>query len=161
MQIQKINNTPFQAKQRALNNGQLYRMKMLLTRMNEETCIKKEGNALSSTVVSALNSKDSRLVDTRLFFHKVKPEEQMTRNSMLIMGNTQLVIDNSTGKISDWNKPFFSCWNSIMKKVDKSINFLYENFYNTESVQKEKITLHGYSLRGFEELKPAKEKING
>ena len=161
MQIKKINTMPFQARQRALNKNQLYQMKTLLTRMNEETCIKKEGETFSSTVTAALNSKNARLVDTRLFFNKVPPEQQMTRNSLLVMGKTQLIIDNATGKINDWDKPFFTCWNSIMKKVDKSINFFYKNFYDKGAVQKERITLYGHQPPGYEALEQLTGKLNG
>lgn len=161
MQIQKINNTSFQSKKHVLNNSQLYKMKMLLTRMNKETSMKKTDTDFVTTMTSALKSKDSQFIDTRFLVERVKAEKQMTGRSMLIMDKTTVVIDNSTGEIIDWKKPIMTCWHRIMKNVDKNINFFYENFYNSRVVKKKRITLEGFTQKGIEILRQAKGKING
>ena len=112
-------------------------------------------------MTSALKSKDSQFIDTRFLVERVKAEKQMTGRSMLIMDKTTVVIDNSTGEITDWKKPLLTSWHKIMKKVDKNINFFYENFYNSGVVKKKRITLEGFTQKGIEILRQAKGKING
>ena len=85
----------------------------------------------------------------------------MVGKSMLEMNKTTLVIDNSTGEITDWKKPFLTSWHKIMRKVDQNINFFYDNFYNSSLVKKNRVTLQGFTKKGSELIEQAKRNLNG
>ena len=89
----------FGKKVHSLNTAQMYSMKILLTRMNNETIVKDNGRTFSTTIIKELSGKKNRFIDTRMIFEKVADNKQMTGKTLFIMDKTQLVIDNSTGNI--------------------------------------------------------------
>ena len=161
MQVPKINSVSFQAKKHSLNKNQLFKVRMLLTRMNNETLSEKTETTFETTITSAIKNRHSKFVDSRLLSERVQPEKQMVGKSMLEMNKTTLVIDNSTGEITDWKKPFLTSWHKIMRKVDQNINFFYDNFYNSSLVKKNRVTLQGFTKKGSELIEQAKRNLNG
>lgn len=160
MKIQKVNQMNFGKKVHSLNTAQMYSMKILLTRMNNETIVKDNGRTFSTTIIKEISGKKNRFIDTRMIFEKVADNKQMTGKTLFIMDKTQLVIDNSTGNIIDWKKPFLKCWGKVMKDFNKNLNFFRENYYNNFIIKKKPFTLEGYTQKGFDMLMAPEGKKN-
>ncbi len=143
-----------------LNTNQLKSIETLLSKMNGETVSKKNDTWFSSTITKELSCKKDkvRFIDGRMIFDKVPQEKQMQRETLFTIKNTELVINNKTGEIVDWHKPFFTSWGKIMKNVDKYLKFFEEHFNDTNTVKKKKITMEGFTKKGMEILEKLKGK---
>ena len=69
-----------------------------------------------------------------------------------------MVINNDTGEIIDYYKPFFTTWKSIMKKIDKYVQFFKENFDNRELVKERKLTTSGFTEEGYKKFQELKKR---
>lgn len=74
----------------------------------------------------------------------------MTKETLFTIGKTELVIDNKTGQIIDYYKPFLTRWGKIMKKIDKYLGIFKENFNNPDIVKKKRISIQGFTQAGVE-----------
>lgn len=160
MKIQQINQTLFGAKDRFLNSRQLHNIKIILTRMNSETVYKSDKMVFSSTITNRLSHGKTQFTDTRLFFDKVPDKKQMSGVSLLAIGKTMLVIDNETGKITDWKKPALKCWHRILNDVDKTLDFFNKEYFNTCLVKKHRFSIAGFTQKGADKINNIKGKIN-
>ncbi len=150
MKIQAVNKQ-VHAKKRSLNPNQMDTVRTLLTQMNQETEVKRNEYTFNSTVTKSLQYKDkATFIDGRMIFEKVPAEKQMTKETLFTIGKTQLVIDNKTGQIIDYYKPFLTRWSKIISNIDKYLKIFKENFNNPNIVKKKKITMEGFTQAGYE-----------
>lgn len=159
MTIQPINRQlTFKQRQRFIDGKTYEHLKSVLTKMNNETNYSSNGYTFETTITKRLVStknklgKTLELTDDRLFLHKKTPLQQLTSNSLLTIGKTELVINNKTGEIIDFYKPFFTTWKNIMKKVSECISIFDSNFNNPDIVKKKKINITGFTQKGCEIL---------
>lgn len=138
MPINSVNRTIPMAGKRFITPQMQNNVQYLLTRMNAET--KENSNAYRTCAlfVKSIKYKDeAKFMDGRMIFKKVSPEEQMDKESFLTINKTELVINNKTGEIIDYYKPVFTRWSKIMKKAEKYLNQLKNNYDNSELVSKQ------------------------
>ncbi len=159
MKVQQTTQTQFAGKH-YLNPNQMKGIKNLLTRMNAETVTNRTETWFSSTITKELSYKKNkiRFIDGRMIFDKVADNEQMQRETLFTLGKTELVINNKTGEIIDWEKPLLTGWNRIMKKIDNSLKTLNEQYDNSAVVKKKKISFEGFTKKGIEILEKLKGK---
>ena len=157
MKVQPITKQlTFEKKQRFIDTNTRDQLKNILTKMNNET--KKYDineyifeTTVTKRLVSTKNQlgKTLELTDDRLFCWLEKPPiKQLTSNTLLSIGKTELVICNETGEIIDYYKPFFTTWKNIMKRISESISIFDKNFDNPNVVQKKKLSVSGYTEKG-------------
>lgn len=162
MKIQQISQPAFQAKTRFLSPKQLKGVKNLLTRMNSETVTRTDGMGFCSTVTNKISIKKNSFTDTRMFFDKIPADQQMTKDSMFAFGDKVLVvINNKTGQITDWRKPFFKSWGCILKKIDKYITLFNKHYDDNTIVKKSRHSIIGFTSRGASEIEKAQRNLNG
>ena len=157
MKVQPITKQlTFEKKQRFIDTKTRDQLKNILTKMNNETtqCDINEykiETTVTKRLVSTKNQlgKTLELTDDRLFiWMKNPPIKQLTSNTLLSIGKTELVICNETGEIIDYYKPFFTTWKNIMKRISESISIFDKNFDNPNVVQKKKLSVTGYTEKG-------------
>ena len=135
----------------------------LLETMDKETLYEENENSFESTRTKRLSLYDHKnreiaeLIDSRQNLNQIGSNNQMFGNTCMTIGNVQLVIENKTGKIIDYYKPFLKTWNSIMKNI-KSTLLDFNNGFYTNLVQKHRLTIEGFTSKGFEKLKKIKVK---
>ena len=138
MPIDSVNRTIPMSGKRFITPQMQNNVQDLLTRMNSETKENSNAYRTCAAFVKSIKYKDeAEFTDGRMIFKKVSPEEQMVKESFLQINKTSLVIDNKTGEIIEHRKPFFSRWSKIMKKAEKYLNLLKNNYDNPELVKKE------------------------
>ena len=135
----------------------------LLETMDKETLYEENENSFESTRTKRLSLYDHKnreiaeLIDSRQNLNQIGSNNQMFGNTCMTIGKVQLVIENKTGKIIDYYKPFLKTWNSIMKNI-KSTLLDFNNGFYTNLVQKHRLTIEGFTSKGFEKLKKIKVK---
>lgn len=159
MQIYKVQNQSFEAKQRFLPQDTHKQVKKLLNSMNSETVCQKTEWSFSSNVLSGLkiDSKDSRFYDGRCLVDKAK--DYFIGESDLEMGKVKLSINNATGEITKYKKPFFRSWKSIYRQADEVINCACENFGKKEVVEKRFIGIIGVTRKGAKVIDEARKGV--
>ena len=117
MKVQQVQpNTTFNANKttRRLDYESHDQLTQILRKMDIETEYKSNEYSFESTKMTCLkliNSKKEKLaelVDTRKNLKKLEEGKDMYGNTLLTIGKTELVIDNKSGKIIDYYKPFFN-----------------------------------------------------
>lgn len=163
MQIQKIQSSSFNGKQRFITHAMQDNINILMDKMNEGTEYHSDGLNFVTTIFKEISTKDKkvRFQDGRIYFGDKLKRKSLKKEALLTIGKTELVIDNKTGEIIDYYKPFFTTWKSIMKKIEKYLNFFRENFDNSEVVEQRKLTVSGFTKKGFERFEKLKAKLNG
>lgn len=162
MKIQQIQpNTSFEAKQRFLNKNQMADVKTLLTKMNSEAvCYKSDDIFFSSTIAKKLCiGKDVEFIDDRGLRKPVSEDKQMVKQTLFTIGKTELVIDNESGEILDYNKPFFKTWKSIMNQISHYLKMLKENYENPDVVKVVDISINGMTEYGYSLYKKALAEV--
>lgn len=159
MQIKAIQSESFEAKQRFLPQDTHKQVKKLLNSMNSETVCQKSEWSFSSNVLSGLkiDSKDSRFYDGRCLVDKAK--DYFIGESDLEMGRVKLTINNATGEITKYKKPFFKSWKSIYKQASEVINCACENFGKKEVVEKRFIGIIGITQKGAKIIDGARKSV--
>ena len=157
MKVHNISGNNFESripKQRYVTQLMHSSIKSLLIRMNSEVTTVKVGDHFKSTITNKIKYNNNSFEDERRLTKKYNQKEQMLGFSVLKLGkNTTLDIDNETGEIIGFKKPFFKPWFLILKKAE---NILYEmrtNFYDLNSIQKEQITINELTPEGAEKMK--------
>lgn len=152
MKIQQVkSNHSFEAKKHFLNQNQMADVKTLLTKMNKESVYSNTDNLFfASTITKKLCvGKDVEFIDDRFLKRPVSEDKQMVAQTLFTIGKTELVIDNKSGEIVDYNKPFFKTWKNIMNQISHYLNLLKENYDNPEVVKPIKFTTKGMTEYGF------------
>ena len=158
MRVQNIQPTAFEKKQRFVTKEMYGTIRSLLTDMNKETVTNNNGYVYVSTITKELKYKDKiRFIDGRMYFSKLPENEQMRKESLITLGNAQLVVNNKTGEIIDFSKPLFKTQKSIMKSLETYLNVLKENYNNDNIVNKKYVSISGYTAKGEETRKLLKK----
>lgn len=165
MKVQQIQpNINFESnKRRYIGSESHQQLEQILTKMNSETIYKSNDYSFESTRTKRLvlmnnTAKKAELIDTRSKLDKIPTENQMQGNTLLTIGKTELVIDNKSGEIIDYYKPFFTCWKNVLKKIQTTLGALNSSYNNSNIVKKHKLTVEGFTKKGFEVLSKIKVK---
>ena len=153
MKVQSIQSNNFESKKRFITPKMKEDIKYLLTKMNSEVVESGNENYFKSTFTKSLKYKDeAEFIDGRIFVGRVPNDKQMQRESLVTIGKTQLVIDNSTGEIIDYKKPFFKTWSSVMEQLDHFLTFFRVNYNYANRVTKKRLTMQGFTQKGWEKM---------
>ena len=159
MKIQKIQpNLNFEAKRRYLDIDSLKNLRRILRKMDEDTVYKEHGGTFESTKTTRIEyldrykEKQAELIDLRGNLKRLDEGRDMYLETILKVGKTQVAIDNRTGEIKSWEKPFFSTWNGIMKKISFAL-IDFDLWYNQANrVKKHRFSIEGFTKNGYETL---------
>ena len=165
MKVQPITKQlTFEQKQRFVDTQTRDQLKCVLTKMNNETTKYNINEYIFETTVTKrlISTKNQlgktlELTDDRKFKQKKPPIKQLTSNTLLTIGKTELVICNETGEIIDYYKPFFTTWKNIMKRISESISIFDKNFDNPNVVQKKKMRITEFTEKGAKILLKGKK----
>ena len=94
--------------------------------------------------------KIAEMVDARQNMKKLPEGKDMIGTTSLTIGETQLAIDNKSGEILAWNKPFLKSWKSIMNKINDTLITFNNVFHNSALVKKHKFGISGFTEKGAE-----------
>ncbi len=150
MQVHNIQSTSFQGKTRRFVTPEVKEgIRELLTKMNSETDYKTNKYVFKSEFTKSLKYGDkAEFIDGRLYLTKFPKSEQMQKETLFTIGKTQLVIDNKTGEIIKFVKPFFTTWKKIMKNVDEYVNLFKQNYDNSNVITKKRLSMQGFTEEG-------------
>ena len=140
----------FQGKTRYLSDNAYNNMKSILTKMNHNTGYINGGNVFSTSHLTRLRLCDdsATFYDSRFLLKKVKDNEQMQGKTLISTRNAQVEIDNKSGEVKGLDKPFFSTWTKVIKKVEQTIQKFAENFENSKYVKRGYVSLIGLTKDG-------------
>lgn len=164
MKIQQIqSNINFESnKRRYIGSESHQQLEQILTKMNSETIYKSNDYSFESTRTKRLSlvnhTGKAELIDSRTKIGKIPTKKQMQGNTLLTIGKTELVIDNKSGEIIDYYKPFFTCWKNVIKKIQTTLGVINSSYNNSNIVKKHKLTISGFTPKGFEVLSKIKVK---
>ena len=130
-------------------------LKSILENINAETKMNKNDFCWESNFVKSVSLKDKnfKLIDGRMYVNKVNQKKQLVRESLVDIGKTQLVIDNKSGEIIDYRKSFFKPWSKVLKTLEQALEIIKCNYNNPEIVQKQRLSLSGFTPKGVRKLK--------
>ena len=160
MRVQQVQpNINFEAKKRRFIDSEAHeQLIQILRKMDKDTFCKDDGAIFESIKTTRIelydhnHNKQAELVDMRGNLRKLEEGKDMFRESILTIGETKVSIDNRTGEIKTWEKPFFSTWSSIMKKINSTLIELNAVFHYPEHVKKYRFSLEGFTKKGYETL---------
>ena len=150
-----------QMKIRTISEKSLSNIKTILTKMNSQTRYADDGYSFTAEVLNKISIADkAEFIDGRAFINKIPDNIQMQKESRFISGKTKLIIDNKSGKIINFNKPFFKSWKKILKDFDKYINMFVQNFDNKNVVRQHKHFIFGFTQKGAQKINELQRKMN-
>ena len=166
MKVQPIQtNLNFEAKKRFIDLESQEQLTQILRKMDNETEYKENDFTFSHSKTTRLelfnhdkNQKLAELVDARRNLKKLPEGKDMFGTTSLTIGKVQLAIDNKSGEILAWWKPFFSTWGGIMKKINEVLVTINATYHNTWQVKKHKFGIEGFTQKGAEILEKIKVK---
>jgi len=156
MRVYNIQDTNFQSKQRFVTPAAKENINFLINKMRETTKYKTDGYCFKSTIFKELSDskKEARFIDGLVYTgDKLKRNTMKGGETLFTIGKTELVIDNNSGEIIDYYKPFYKTWNGIMKKIDEFVTFFKENFENDNLVYKRYLTNAGFTEEGLKRFR--------
>ena len=165
MNVQQIQtNTKFEAKQRRFIDWESQdQLTQILRKMDKETEYKSNEYSFESTKMTRLKLIDDKkkvlaeLVDTRQNLKPLVEGKDLYNNTLLTIGKTELVIDNKSGEIIDYYKPFFQTWKGVMKKISNTL-LDFNNCFYSKVVKKYKLGISGLTKKGAKILDKIKIK---
>ena len=149
---------------RRLDYESYEQLEQILTKMDKETLYKQDEYSFESTRTKRLSLYDHKnreiaeLIDSRQNLVPIENRNQMFDNTYMTIGKVQLVIENKTGKIIDYYKPFLKTWNSVMKNIKNTLLDFNNGFYTKGLVEKHRIGIQGFTEKGFKIIKGIKAK---
>lgn len=167
MKVQQIQpNLNFEAKQkRFIDPDSHYYLEKLLRTMDDETVYKSNEYSFESSRVNRLTLCDKKhscdkaeLIDTRRFLDKVPEKNTLDKETLITIGETQLVIKNSNGEIIDYYKPFLKSWKKVIKQAGETIKAFLNLYHTPEMVMKHEFSVKSFTKKGFEVLEKLKVK---
>jgi len=164
MNIQPIqSNLTFEAKKRRFISLESHeQLKDILQKMNNEAKYKSTENQFETSFIARLSLKKQKnnveLCDTRLFMKKMPEKRQLEKQTLLTIGKSELVINNKSGEITEYKKPFFTTWRSIMKKINSCLLLFNNDYHKPEAINKTRVSLSGFTKKGLEILLEKKVK---
>ena len=159
MKIQTVQNQSFEAKQRFLPPNTHKQVQELLNKMNNETTCINTKYMFSSNILGAIkiNPQKAYFYDQRCFVDKAK--DFFAGQSSLKMDKVKLTIDNKSGEITKYKKPFFKSWKSIYEQAGKVIDYACENFNKKDIIEKRFIGMTGVTSLGYKMIEEAKKNV--
>lgn len=137
----------------------------ILRKMDKETEYKENEYSFEHSKITRLelfnhdkNEKIAELVDARKNLKKLPEGKDMFGTTSLTIGKVQLAIDNKSGEILAWWKPFFSTWRGIMKKINDVLITINASYHNSWQVKKHKFGIEGFTKKGAEFIEKIKIK---
>ena len=165
MKVQKIQSAKpinFESKQRFVSPESRIVIRELIDKMREDAVYTSDGDRFVATIFKELSDAEGKvkLQDGKIYVGEKLPidNKDLKGNTLFTIGKTELVIDNKTGEILDYYKPFFTTWKSVMKKLDKYVKFFRENYDNRELVKERKLRMSGFTEQGFEKFRKIQER---
>ena len=166
MKIQQVQpNLNFEAKRRYIDLESQEQLTQILRKMDKETEYKENEYTFAHSKTTRLqlfnhdkNEKLAELVDARHNLKKLPEGKDMFGTTSLTIGKIQLAIDNKSGEILAWYKPFFTSWKGIMKKINDTLMTINTVYHRSEFVKKYKFGIEGYTKKGAEFLNKIKVK---
>jgi len=158
MKINTIQSTNFEAKtpkKRFIPRDMRSSLASILLKMNHEVQTVQDGDRFKLTIVTKLHFKKGiTFEDERRLTEIVPFEKQMQGFSNLQIGKkTTLDIDNETGEIIDYKKPFYKPLFWVLRKAGKILDEIRTNFNLSEVVQKERLTINKLTPEGHKKMK--------
>ena len=154
MQVQNIQSTNFQAKQRFVTSKTKDSITELLKLMNEKTIYSSNGYTFSSAVYNAISDSKQKIKfqDGRIYLGDKLKQKNLQGKVLITVGKTEMAIDNKTGEILDYHKPFYTSWKNVLSKVGTALEFFRQNFNNKELVQQRVLRIQGFTEQGLNKL---------
>lgn len=139
----------------------LENVKTILTKMNAKTKYADNGYVYASNVVDKISIADkAEFIDGRKFISRVPSGFGAQSESRLKIGNTELTIDNESGKIVEYSKSFFKSWNKVFKEIDKYLDMFSKNFDNALIVRQHNHSELGFTAKGVDEVEKVHKNVN-
>lgn len=165
MKVQYIQSNPtFEKKHRFIDLESQEQLTQILRKMDKETEYKENEYSFAHLKTTRLelfgnkNKKLAELVDARKNLKRLPEGKDMFGTTSLTINKVQLVIDNKSGEIIDYFKPFFKTWKGIIKDINNTLLDFNNYFYSTV-VKKHKFGIEGLTKKGAEALDKIKVKI--
>lgn len=160
MRIQQVqSDINFEAKRRFIDIESQEQLTQILRKMDKETEYKENECIFEHSKIIRLElfnhdkyEKIAELVDARNNLKKLPEGKDIFGTTSLTIGKVQLAIDNKSGEILAWWKPFFSTWRGIMKKIDDVLTTINVSYNNPWQVKKNKFGIKGFTKKGYETL---------
>ena len=159
MKIQQVQpNLNFEAKRRYIDLEAQEQLMQILRKMDKDTFCKDSGATFESTKTTRIElldhnfDKKAELVDMRGNLKKLDEGRDMFKESLLSMGKIQVTIDNRTGEVKSWEKPFFSTWSGIMKNIRNTLIEINAMYHHPDYVKKHRFSIEGFTKKGYETL---------
>ena len=134
MKIQQIQQTSFEANKpnRYITKKMRSSLGCLLTEMNSDIKTETKDDYFLYTVITKLQHKKGYILEDERHLSKQLPDDkQMVGFSNLRFGKIRLDIENNTGEIIDYKKPFYKPWFLVLKKAEKVLNLFRENYFES------------------------------
>lgn len=158
MKINIVQNTNFESnipKRKFITKEMRNSLESILLKMNRETSTIQDGDYFKHTITTKLHFKNNvTFEDERRLTKRVPFEEQMQGFSNLKIGKkTVLDIDNETGEIIDYKKPFYKPLFWVLRKAENILCDLRTNFNLAPAVEKERLTIQKLTPEGQTKMK--------
>lgn len=152
MQILKINNTNFQARQRFIGQEGLTASRNLTKKMIEDAVYKEQRYVFAADLVAALKTKDGFFKSNSIYFlqPKICEERLNTGFTKIEFNKNRLVFNNDTGEITEFKKPLFRPFKKFIQETCEFLNMLAANYNNKEVVTKSNFKVSGLTQAGLE-----------
>lgn len=145
MKIQNINQQTF-SKKRFISKDAQYNLNSLLDKMNKASLYPHQNSVLDAVIMNGLK------INNSIFLKGVGKD----KISLAVIDNkTGFFINNETGEIKKFKKPFFSRWKKIIPKGENLLKTADEHFGDKSFMQKIFI-----KMSSKEELSAIEGKIN-
>ena len=166
MKVQSIqSNINFEAKRRFIDLESQEQLTQILRKMDKETEYKENEYTFAHSKTTRLelinhdkNEKLAELVDARHNLKRLPEGKDMFGTTSLTIGKVQLAIDNKSGEILAWNKPFLSTWRGITKKINDVLMMINVSYHQPGHVIKHQFGIEGFTKKGADLLSKIKVK---
>ena len=99
-----------------------------------------------------MQEQKSKVTIRRGNFKKLDEGRDMFKESLLKMGKIQVTINNRTGEIKSWEKPFCSTWGGILEKIRSALIEINAMYHHPDYVKKHRFSIEGFTKNGYETL---------
>ncbi len=157
MKINSINF--FKKRERYISSTTLKDANSLIEKMHMEKTYKEiTPDFFEKTEVRGLKIKDATFKDGQFLARRNSKKQLIPYgkdSSMLEFGEIRLIFNNSSGKIIEHEKPFFTTWKKIFRQAQEIISLALSQ-YNNDNIVK-KIVHHSAGLTNEGKIKAADE----
>lgn len=156
MQVKKIENQNINyGAKHFLSQNMRASISSLLIRMNAETNRIIDGDYFKSTITKRIHyAGKASFEDERNLTQKVNHKKQFQGFSVLTIGKKiSMDIDNVTGEIIDFVKPFYKPWFLVIRQAEKILREMRASFYDKELMKKDRYTVRKLTPEGEKTMK--------